>query len=1502
MSCVVSNIDQNGIVKANPTESAIINTVDESFNSELPTKAIYKILQSSGYVLTNGKLNTPILSDSNNMQGLDTTAIESLMRLNMHFAINYGAINPVFNIQNRSRPQRDTEFLVSINEDQLSRLNRNAARTQNSQTIELESRIIQTAVTDQMNRLNVAKDTKQKDMPVTEIQDQDISEQIKSIQNSFARQGVEVKVEIDPELPVKGRIIVEPGKATVIKLNPTLMTEDTHVHEFSHLLVELLGEDNPVVKAAIKEVTGTELYAEVKRKYPELNGIALDKEVIVTAIGLAGVKINRNNPNKFQRILNKIFRALAKALNLQTNETAVEELAKTLMEGRFDSAMFKGSLKFLMADSRIDDKLKEDFDKVLADVKITVLETIEKLQRAKDGQVVNEKAVARLELMMQDLDKIKKIEQLIDFVAYAARVTDAADMMLDEINQEYPEDGKMATEDRLVLINKLHKVGDMVSTFYGGTGSKDSLMSKIGILVESKKKILNTRLTLEQRATDPGYQSLTRLEKSLSDSIYKMNIVSNSYNELGIPMMADLLLEYNNTDVDDQITSIINNIKTNRRLIAPDKNEEWGNLTKQNKDGVITDAELFEAQLALNVKQMENKRIGRETLIAELREAQKDKSAFSYLLDPIVYSSQASLQMFALTLKNKMYEANDDTQDVAYRVADAYRKYAESKGESGINPNTFNEEILEVHDYNITDPETGERKKTKILTFVQPLDITAYRKAEGTMYTTLSTQYGIPSKRDDRNAWFQDKANRVSAAKYYSDVADWYAVNSEPSPDSTATLARLNNDLINIENNLSAATQNNDGDRMAYYEAQKQEVKRLKNKIYDSNKRQFKGDAVQPLASKYTNPKYTALQSNGPAFEYYTALLDEYKLSQKQVGKNGPIRNSWEKFSYATPSILSDGLEKMQKDGAINYVKLETKDSFNFMSTDTHYGDSINANKEARNKTIPIFYVNPIDEKLATRDMASAIVQFAGMSNMYARKAEIQGAVMIMRDVVEKRQTLAVNSGSSPIINRFSKIIKYNKQVVNDDPSNNFKHLAEFIDTIFFGEEELKSHLSTAAKAFSLNKAAGKLAGFTALNNLAFNVLQSTNQVLLDNVRLIEEGVAGQFFSKSDLAWAKSVYHLQLQGIGQIKDYEKFVPSGKMGQAVRFFDGLGDTLSDTGVATTGPVAIKAITKLPMMLQGIMENETAVTRMLALMKSYEGKLKDAQGNVINNADGKPANLWDVFILDEKTKMYKIDPKVAGANAIRDRFRMKVSGLTKKTNQVKNKYDDAILQRRWYGKLIMLFRRYFIPSLRRYYGSGSGVLGAGVHRDLELGTVSEGMLHTTFRFAKEAWNKKGNVASVYGAMENFEKQNIKRFGVQATFIALCILLVASLSDDDEEETYAEEFLIYQALRMQSELTQFENPMEFVKMAQSPTATVRPLEKMWELGALGLRELGGMVTGNRDGLDYQRRSGKNEKGDNKFIAKLEELIPIVGGIEKSRTPAEAAKWFNLGAGNVK
>lgn len=1327
-----------------------------------------------------------------------------------------------------------------------------------------------------------------------------IGEQIAFFQSAFRSAGIEVQFEYDINLPEKGKIISEAGKPVKIILNPTTMTADTHIHEFGHLLVELLGATHPAVKSAIEELKDTNLYKDVQKAYPELSGETLDKEVVVTAIGLAGAKINRTKPNLFQRIVNKILRALSR--NLGTSETAVEKLTQTLLSGQFEAAIYNKPLSYFTAKSKASNEdLTKRFNSLVDDVKIILTERIQKLERA--SEELNETEIGRLKLLKEGLAKTVTIEQLSSFLDYSLGIADRAELAIQEIDKLYSEN--LSEDERLKLINTLYKVGEDLREFYGGTDTKTSLITKMSNLIMEKKGLLSRKYSPEEFAQLPTVKNLEIIQQRIALARNKMDYVAEKYAASGIPMLADLYMQYSDDSINDQINELITNIKTNNRLIALKKDDEYraleenfallkkafknGTLSKSNFEKAEDDFE--KAKIELNIKQLENKKVTRQTLINELKEAQKDKSAFSLFLDPLIHSSQVSLQLFSMLLKNKFYEANDKTRDSILNIGEALKKYADATGRSTVNVAEFYKDIIEEHEYYDYDKTTGKNRVMKIAGFIQPLDVTKYKRAEIDMYRKLKEKYGKPDKgTEELKVW-----KKTNAAKsYYAEVSEWYKENSEEAPEAKKNLARLEQKRKDYAKLYAAAEQTGNTERMSYYQQELDIIAASINLIYDKNTKQFKNGAVIPKASKYTNPNYTKLQSNAAALEFYNTVINEYKKSQSKLGKTNQVRNSWEKFSYALPSIESDALQKVQQNGAINSLQIMAKENLQFLETDTNYGDLINANKENRGKHIPIFYTSPLDSSRISKDVASSIIMFSGMANMFEAKSELHGAVMVMRDAIEKREVLTTNASGNPILHKFNKSLRNSRLETKEGPSNNFKHLSEFIDTIFYGEEDLNENFPALGKEFSSTKLASKVASYIAMDNLAFNFLQIGNQAILDNIRLVEESIAGQFMSMKDLAWAKKEFHLALGGLQQVKDFGKFSSETKLAQAVEYFDGLQDVLSIASERKTAPKTFKAAGEILMAGQQIVENETAVTRMLGLLHSYQGKLKDKDGKVIMNEDGKPAHLWELFVKNEKTGKFEIDERVADREKIRRQVMNRISGLTKKTNQIKNKFDDATIQRRWWGKLVLLFRRYFMPSLRRYWGYQG--LGGGVHRDMEMGVLTEGTIHSTLRLFRDTLKKSGNIVGAYALMSPMEKENVKRTAVQGAFVVVATAIVIGLTaDDDEELTQGEEFLLYQAMRLRAELTQFANPKEFFKMIESPTAAIRTIKAATDLiDHIATEQLPYLITGDEDGLYYERKSGIHEKGDSKFVAKFEKLIPVLNGIQKSSDPEAAASWF--------
>jgi hypothetical protein len=320
------------------------------------------------------------------------------------------------------------------------------------------------------------------------------------------------------------------------------------------------------------------------------------------------------------------------------------------------------------------------------------------------------------------------------------------------------------------------------------------------------------------------------------------------------------------------------------------------------------------------------------------------------------------------------------------------------------------------------------------------------------------------------------------------------------------------------------------------------------------------------------------------------------------------------------------------------------------------------------------------------------------------------------------------------------------------------------------------------------------------------------------------------------------------------------------------------------------------------LQSAAEHETAVTRGLALADSYRGKLKDKAGNVILNEEGKPANLYEVYIQDEKGK-WRIDPKVANFKKIN--FINLVSGMYKRTNQIKTKFDDPMANRRWYGKMALLFRRYFQPGLRKRFGYGDQL-----HLDLETDTISEGMYISFGRYINEVVQGGFKFGSVFKAMTPMEKANVKQTATELSMwlatMAIGSLLVSSLKDDDDDDEYITPFLAYQSLRMSAELGQFIPVIgipDMYRFIMSPSATLRPIVDAAKLlKQLVVRELpyrtGELFGYELDGIEsdivYQRKSGVHLRGDSKTAVMLEKLIPVIRGAEQSGSPEEALKFF--------
>jgi len=1274
------------------------------------------------------------------------------------------------------------------------------------------------------------------------------------LKESFAKAGITVDVEYDTELSTLGE--VRPGEVNpIIVLNPNLVKEDTAYHEFGHIYIDMLGINDPVVSAAIAQLKNTPLYAQVQSTYPELTGDRLDKEVLATAIGLEGAKVVRKNPSFVQQIINRILRRIGEIFGVNSN------IAGILAEEMFAKNLRADSMVNPLSPYTQESRDHQNFTEIVQDLKVRIASDIYLVEQLPIEE--REKKIYNLKNLKQGLDKVKNVEDLLNTVNSMA-------VSLTSTIREYNRIMELPIHERATLEN--------MTSLYKLKTELDALdvMQSLEVVMLDKReqgKILNEGVfeTLEGRVASI-LKSGKLYNKRFSDNV--------------IPVMAQFLSGYHNKAIDPQLQAQIDNtIKYKRTQGLNTKTIEYVELNKRYKDGEIDTIEFLDQQVLLKVEQLKNKMIPNYgSLVKQLRAAHKDKSAFSYMLDPLIYSNDNAIQLFVKSVQEADLKKNDMTRIFKSELSAQYNEFVEGMSESDVAK--LNEDLLEEVTVN----------GVKRLGIVNPIDTEKYYAARRKSVLKIKATYGVPIIKDDQSpesfieeykTWI--KTNQTSYKKARAAEAKWDKKNSKPIEGWKDELKVLNTQIAQAKELRKKLKDEGKEDSDAYLmqTGRLQELEKFKRRNYNTEAQSPIGDWVRPDPKVYLNSKYTKIQNNSRLKKYYDFVLEEFRVGHRMIGPKMD-KNSWDKFSYLMPSIRKKDYDRLREQGVISGIRDMLKESFSIVETDDDFG-TYDQNSGELNKSVPVYYTNKVNARDVSRDIAGSLYQFRHMAHNYKVKSEAVGSVMLFRDIIENQKVLQENSSGIEYIQKTAESMGFKMPLLKEGQSNTFLHLDEWVKMVMFGQNELKSEW----RGISLTKAVGSLNAFTAMNTLSFNLLQGANQLILDNLTMAQEAVAGQFMSKEDLAWAKTKYWFS-EGAA-VADVGKFNPESKLGKALEFFDALTEFTDHEGNKIVGGKARKLVSGDNLLfLQQAVEHELSSTRLLALMRTLKGKLKDSNGKVLKNEKGEEADLYDMLITD-KNGVMSVDPRVDNFNRLD--FIGLIQGLSRRTNQTKGKIHSPMIARRAYGKLLMLFRSWLLPGIRRRYGHGGG---STLRVDEELGAVTQGMYISFWNMLTESFSTK---KFAYKNMTEMEKQNVKRTSVELSAMIGAAVLVNALANlDDDEESWASNFALYQAKRYHSEINMWNPPglfSEGFRMMRSPIAGARPVQAGFGLFKQLSTDLGyftGMPWIEEKDVYYQRRAGRFKKGDRKVTKDFQDMMIGWRGFNKSfgEGPKEAYKWF--------
>ena len=432
-----------------------------------------------------------------------------------------------------------------------------------------------------------------------------------------------------------------------------------------------------------------------------------------------------------------------------------------------------------------------------------------------------------------------------------------------------------------------------------------------------------------------------------------------------------------------------------------------------------------------------------------------------------------------------------------------------------------------------------------------------------------------------------------------------------------------------------------------------------------------------------------------------------------------------------------------------------------------------------------------------------------------------------------------------------------------------------------------------------INKIVGFINGTSAFLTLSLNYASGTANVMNANAQLfLESFIVGRTIHASGIKKANMIYGANMAQ--NLKDVKAPINRSYVNQINEIFNVRGlFNLSDASFIKDDLIKSGLTTQAFQVFQNSGEHWIqSITSMATLdgvkVMNEKSQFIDVNGKVVKTRK-LAASVLDMMKMDEDTGRVHMDPAVVYTTHSKltkwhEGGKEKIDMLVrKKIHDTVGNYmatDQPEIMRHWYGKLIMLYRKYFIPMGQARL---RGLEFAGIRKDdlkdhqkrfsYALQENEEGTYVSLVRYMVTALkdHQFHLLAKNWDNLTEYEQHNIKRAVIEIITTMVVLPLATTLvtgiaNDDDEEYLY---FLAYQLRRLETELSAYRNPAEMFKMMRSPI----PSARLIETGIFILGSAFNLPTT----LTENYVAGKN-KNQNKFKVKMGKQVPVIKEMYRS------------------
>lgn len=992
---------------------------------------------------------------------------------------------------------------------------------------------------------------------------------------------------------------------------------------------------------------------------------------------------------------------------------------------------------------------------------------------------------------------------------------------------------------------------------------------------------------------------LKTLDLKIKESISCLAYIKTAYKNRAINLLVDFLAPYYSRIKNEQLEKYANDYRRFKYWLSRiEKGDErytkydYHRRVPSNFNPDLTEEEYVASQYKKNEKSINDST--RLIIAEELVKGQKDIAYLAMLVDNILDTDDAVVGAFVKALSTIDDEIRLDIEEKRsnyFLVLEDYERYMTNSRKAFTN-------YMEMYDFMLSrDPKTGKYNGYIITQFSPEL-----LKKRDSIFA-MTELYDEEEKKFFRSTWLNHNMP-VNYDKYLDALLNHIKSLAESGKITEAELKHMYNHLatdrkyFDVKFLLEKGYINED----------------IANDLYEwigVNRDLYREPAEEWITDEWRALSKILEDKDDPRSQVYNAIIEMRDLADSMVPASRGIKNR-------LPGVIKQKEERVGAGQPVGRLIADSlRKTFTFQVDDTHrHNEIITEGKEAL-YFLPVHYNKPVvkvieedgkqvirfDEENQSFDLFSIYFSYLTSAISYSKKRTVLAEIDMMKNLLKVRE-LPKKASLTSVLKRVkddpSDILKmgYKEQAVKVG-GNIYEMFNTWVNAIWFGQ-----YSADVGKIFGLD--AGKIAEFikkyTAVKLLGLNVIQGVANVTLGEFQQWNESITGEFFKAPAYGKAHLDYLANLPGI--VADLGSRKPRNILSLLGQHFD-LMDMPEARRLGKRSRIGWLSLTDFAQSTNTAGENFMKFKFMSAML--YQKRAYDKDGNDIGsirdfyttksyNKKGEEVDPHDnprevrltKLVFDPEGKVDLV--KSTWTPADRNDFKQRLEGLLGRIHGDWSNLARATIQHHPWVSMLYMFRRFIPPGFRRHWGKHR-------YETRNLQSV-EGMYISTFNFLfkpfVDAFRAKRNLDAEindiipltwgerWAMLSDHQRANIGRTALEIVDVAMIMLLYRLLAgDDDDELSYADEFLIYQLLRLKSEILFFISPGEAMKILRSPMASMSVFEDLAKFAQQAMNPFEVYESGPWD-------------GQLKIYRRLVSMIPIYRQAYRLRDVGDQIPYF--------